>query len=162
MRRVLPLTLGLMLAGWLTATPQEAAGQFLARPDPRDAREILRTPLDASIGRVESLRVRRFAVLNGLLQHCGMGWDTHFALLMGYHRIIAGRNPQDLVRIAVWYAAWHETATRIILTFRPTCHDDLRRAAREWANALGNGVTMDGGSGGSQAQASSSGQSQTR
>jgi hypothetical protein len=91
-----------------------------------------------------------------------MGWDTHFALLMGYQRIIAGRNPQDLVRIAVWYAAWHETATRIILTFRPTCDDDLRRAAREWANALGNGVNMDGGSGGSQAQASSSGQSQTR
>lgn len=73
MRRVLPLTLGLMLAGWLTATPREAAGQFLARPDPRDAREILRTPLDASIGRVESLRVRRFAVLNGYCSTAAWG-----------------------------------------------------------------------------------------
>jgi len=159
MRRALPLTLVLLFTLWLPLAPGGAAAQLLPRPSASDAREILRTPLDASIGRVESLRVRRFAVLNGLLQHCGMGWDTHFALLMGYHRIIAGRNPPDLVKIAVWYAAWHEAATRIIFTFRPTCDDDLRRAAREWANALGNGVNVDGGSGSSQAQASSSGSS---
>jgi hypothetical protein len=92
-----------------------------------------------------------------------MGWDTHFALLMGYHRIIAGRTPQELVKIAVWYAAWHEAATRIIAVFRPTCDNDLRRAAREWANALGNGVNMEGS--GAQAQATQQGggaSSQTR
>lgn len=145
MRRAAPhLARALFLLASLSLAPAEAPAQLLPRPSAADARQILRTPLDASIGRVEALRVRRFAVLNGLLQHCGMGWDTHFALLMGYHRIIAGRSPQDLVKIAVWYAAWHEAATRIIATFRPTCDNDLRRAARVWANALGNGVNFEG------------------
>jgi hypothetical protein len=144
MRRAIPrLSRTLSLLAWLLVVPADAAAQMLPRPSAADARAILRTPLDASIGQVEALRVRRFAVLNGLLQHCGMGWDTHFALLMGYHRIIAGRSPQDLVRIAVWYAAWHEAATRIIAAFRPTCDNDLRRAAQEWANALGNGIAME-------------------
>jgi hypothetical protein len=162
MRRPAPLLTALLLALLLALAPRDSAAQLLPRPTAADAREILRMPLDASIGRVESLRVRRFAVLNGLLQHCGMGWDTHFALLMGYHRIIAGRNPQDLVRIAVWYAAWHETATRIIAAFRPTCDNDLRRAAREWANALGNGVNMEGGGAQAQVQQGTSSQSQSR
>ncbi|GGG20971.1 hypothetical protein GCM10010964_06480 [Caldovatus sediminis] len=159
-RRAAPrLPRTLLLLAWILAAPADAAAQPLPRPSAADAREILRTPLDTSIGRVEALRVRRFAVLNGLLQHCGMGWDTHFALLMGYHRIIAGRSPQDLVRIAVWYAAWHEAATRIIAAFRPTCDNDLRRAAREWANALGNGVTMED-SAPAQAQSGASSQSE--
>ncbi|MBW8268811.1 hypothetical protein [Caldovatus aquaticus] len=151
-RTALFLARALALPASLWLGPAEAPAQPLPRPSAADARQILRTPLDASIGRVEALRVRRFAVLNGLLQHCGMGWDTHFALLMGYHRIIAGRSPQDLVKIAVWYAAWHEAATRLIAAFRPTCDNDLRRAAREWANALGNGVSLEGDE--TQAQAS--------
>ena len=161
-RAVLRLPCGLLILAWLLSAPAGATAQMLPRPSAADAREILRTPLDASIGRVESLRVRRFAVLNGLLQHCGMSWDTHFALLMGYHRIISGRSPQDLVRIAVWYAAWHEAATRIIATFRPTCDNDLRRAAREWANALGNGVSMESSATPEQAQQGSSSQAQSR
>ncbi len=161
-RPAAPLLIALLLILPPLLAPRQVAAQLLPRPTAADAREILRAPLDASVGRVESLRVRRFAVLNGLLQHCGMGWDTHFALLMGYHRIIAGRSPQDLVRIAVWYAAWHEAATRIIATFRPTCDNDLRRAAREWANALGNGVNMEGGGTQAQAQQGTSSQSQTR
>lgn len=94
-----------------------------------EALEIVRTPLEATIGRAEAERVRRVAVANALLEHCGLDWGPLFRLLTAHHRHRQGRSEADMSRITVWHGVWQGQALAVLGRERPACDEETRRAA---------------------------------
>ncbi len=94
-----------------------------------EAREIVETPLERTIGRDEADRVQRVAVANALLEHCGLDWGRLFRALTAHHRHRRGRPEAEMSRITVWHGAWQAQALAMLRRDRPSCDEDLRRAA---------------------------------
>ena len=104
-----------------------AAMDGLLTPD--EASRIVETPLERTIGHAEADRVQRVAVANALLEHCRLDWVRLFRVLTAYHRHHRGRSEADMNRITVWHGAWQAQTLDLLRRERPTCDDDLRRAA---------------------------------
>lgn len=94
-----------------------------------EAREIVETPLERTIGREEADRVQRVAVANALLEHCSLDWERLFQALTAYHRHTKRRSEEEMSRITVWHGAWQGQTLAILRQDRPTCDEGLRRAA---------------------------------
>lgn len=118
-----------------------AADGFVTR---EEALRIVQTPLDATIGRVEADRVRRVAVANALLEHCRLDWERLFRALAAHHRRGQGRSEAEMSRITVWHGAWQGQTLAILRAERPTCDDDLRRAALGSAARLLQALALGG------------------
>ncbi len=94
-----------------------------------EALRIVEAPLERAIGRVDADRVQRVAVANALLEHCGLDWERLFRALTAHHRHAKGRSEEEMSRITVWHGAWQGQTLAMLRQERPTCGDDLRRAA---------------------------------
>jgi hypothetical protein len=73
--------------------------------------------------------VQRVAVANALLEHCRLDWGRLFRALTSHHRHRQRRSEAEMARITVWHGAWQGRTLAMLRRERPTCDDDLRRAA---------------------------------
>ena len=94
-----------------------------------EAMQIIKTPLDQTIGRVEAEQVKRVAVANAMLEHCGLDGAPLFRSLMSHHRNQQGRSEAEMSRVSVWHGVWQGQVEAILRRDRPVCDEETRRAA---------------------------------
>ena len=132
MRRIaLAVALSFAFAGHDPRPTRAETDGFVTR---EEALRIVETPLEETLGRPEAERVRSVAAANALLEHCGVDWEPLFRLLTSYHRHQHGRPEAEMNRLTVWHGFWKAQAGARLRESRPTCDEEMRRAA------LGNAV----------------------